>query len=93
MDEQESASCSVSLCAVTRNTLPRWRRAAMEHFEWPASLPVTLHTARTFAQRVQWAAELDMDPGQVPTKMCVCSFHFTSGRPTEDDPLPSVLLK
>merc|ERR1719192_1964659 len=42
-EEVESNVCSVPGCVVSRNTLGKWRQAAMEQFLFPPALPFTLH--------------------------------------------------
>ena len=42
-DEETYNSCSAPHCLVTRNTLSRWRLAAIKMFKLPKSLPMTLY--------------------------------------------------
>ncbi len=44
-----------------RNTLGRWRLAAVELFNFPLELPVTLHICPE-EERDKWIAEIDLDP-------------------------------
>ena len=53
--------CSVPNCVVSRNTLAKWRLVAMERFQYPAQLPVTLHPCPD-EERDKWMAEIDLDP-------------------------------
>ena len=42
-DEETYNSCSAPHCLVTRNSLSRWRLAAIKMFKLPKSLPMTLY--------------------------------------------------
>jgi hypothetical protein len=44
-----------------RNTLGRWRLAAVELYNFPLELPVTLHICPE-EERDKWIAEIDLDP-------------------------------
>ena len=82
--------CSVPGCVVSRNTLGKWRQAAVEHFLFPPSLPLTLHLCPE-QERDRWMAEIDLDPTS-RAKVVVCSLHFRDGLPTPDNPFPTELL-
>ena len=82
--------CSVPGCLVSRNTLGKWRQAAVEQFLFPVSLPLTLHTCPD-AERERWMAEIDLDPSS-KAKVVVCSLHFRNGFPSSDFPFPTQLL-
>ena len=91
-DELEFTSCSVPHCQVTRNTLSRWRQAAVKMFKFPKSLPMTLYLCPE-ADRERWLAELDIDQSKTSiSKLAVCSVHFREGLPTDSYPLPTELL-
>jgi hypothetical protein len=46
---------------IIRNTLGRWRLAAVELYNFPLELPVTLHICPE-EERDKWIAEIDLDP-------------------------------
>ena len=52
-EELDFTSCSVPHCLVTRNTLSRWRQAAIKMFKFPIDLPMTLHLCPE-ADREKW---------------------------------------
>ena len=52
-EELDFTSCSVPHCLVTRNTLSRWRQAAIKMFKFPLDLPMTLHLCPE-ADREKW---------------------------------------
>ena len=52
-EELDFTSCSVPHCLVTRNTLSRWRQAAIKMFKFPLGLPMTLHLCPE-ADREKW---------------------------------------
>ena len=83
-------ACSVPGCVVSRNTLGKWRRAAMEGFLFPPSLSLCLHPCPP-GQRQRWVAECDLEPTS-RVRPVVCSLHFRDGRPTRENPFPSELL-
>ena len=61
MEEMDSNLCFVPQCAVTRNTLSKWRLAAIDQFKFPAQLPLSLHIAPD-EDRDKWVAEIDLNP-------------------------------
>lgn len=75
---------------VSRNTLGKWRHAAVEQFLFPPRLPLTLHTCPD-KDRDRWMAEIDLDPNS-KAKIVVCSLHFRNGYPNEDFSYPTELL-
>ena len=83
-------TCSVPHCAVTRNTLSKWRLAAMELYGFPSSLPLNLHICPE-ADLQRWISELDLDP-RTNEKVSVCSLHFKEGYPASNHPLPTELI-
>ncbi|CAB4067934.1 unnamed protein product [Lepeophtheirus salmonis] len=89
-DETECNICSVPHCNVSRNTLSKWRLAAMDLFGFPDNIPMTMYACPE-ADRDQWIAELDLDPS-IQGKITVCSLHFREGFPTDDFPYPTELL-
>ena len=54
-DQNSINTCSVPQCVVTRNTLSKWRIAAMELFEFPSHLPMTLYTCSE-SEKEKWIA-------------------------------------
>ena len=82
--------CSVPACVVSRNTLGKWRQAALDLFHFPPSLPLSLHPCPA-VQRDRWMAELDLEPHN-KARVVVCSLHFRDGRPTKENPFPTELL-
>ncbi len=54
-------NCSFIPCLMIRNTLGRWRLAAVELYNFPLELPVTLHICPE-EERDKWIAEIDLDP-------------------------------
>jgi hypothetical protein len=51
-----------------RNTLGKWRLAAVEQFNFPLELPLTLHPCSE-EDRDKWIAEIDLDPAfKVPNQ-------------------------
>merc|ERR1712141_338165 len=92
-DEETYNSCSAPHCLVTRNSLSRWRLAAIKMFKLPISLPMTLYLCPE-ADRERWLAELDIDPSKTSVaKLAVCSLHFHEGLPTDQYPLPTELYQ
>ena len=92
-EELDFNTCSVPHCLVTRNTLSRWRQAAIKMFKFPCDLPMTLHLCPE-AERERWMAEIDLDPLKIndKIKLAICSLHFREGYPTDQFPLPTELL-
>jgi len=90
VDEVESNMCCVPQCAVTRNTLSRWRMAAIQNFKFPPELPMNLHLCPE-EDRNKWIAEIDLDP-TFKSKVVVCSLHFVDGFPTPENPYPTQFL-
>ena len=90
MDETEANICSVPHCLVSRNTLSKWRLAALDLYKFPDNIPMTLYPCPE-NDRDQWIAELDLDPNS-NAKIAVCSLHFKEGYPTRDFPYPTELL-
>merc|ERR550534_2691267 len=82
--------CCVPQCAVTRNTLSKWRNAAIQHFRFPKELAFNLHLCAP-EDRDRWIAEIDLDPA-FKTRVAVCSLHFVDGYPTPENPHPTQLL-
>ena len=94
IEELEFNNCAVPHCLVTRNSLPKWRKAAIKMFNFPKNLPMTLYLCPE-NEREKWIAELDFDPSKSQNsnqKLAICSLHFRMGRPTENFPLPTELL-
>ena len=75
---------------VSRNTLGKWRQAALDLFQFPAGLALSLHPCPA-RQRDRWMAELDLEPHN-KARVVVCSFHFRDGRPTNENPFQTELL-
>ena len=61
VDEGDMNICCVPQCAVTRNTLSKWRNAAIQHFRFPKELAFNLHLCAP-EDRDRWIAEIDLDP-------------------------------
>lgn len=61
LDEVDNNVCCVPQCAVTRNTLSKWRLAAVEFFRFPPEIPFSLHICPE-EDRDKWIAEIDLDP-------------------------------
>lgn len=89
-DQNSINTCSVPQCVVTRNSLSKWRVAAMALFDFPSYLPMTLYTCSE-TEKDKWIAELDLNP-ETTGRIAVCSLHFKNGEPTDDSPLPTELL-
>ena len=90
VDQNAINTCSVPQCVVTRNSLSKWRIAAMTLFKFPSHLPMTLYTCSE-AEKERWIAELDLNP-LATGRIAVCSLHFKDGEPTDEFPLPTELL-
>ncbi len=60
-EEVDYNLCNVPHCTVSRSSLGKWRTAAIETYDYPAELPVTLHLCPD-SERDQWAAEIDIHP-------------------------------
>ena len=61
LEEVDSNVCCVPQCAVTRNTLSRWRTAAIQNFRFPEEISFNLHLCPS-EDRDKWIAEIDLDP-------------------------------
>ena len=90
---EQSSSCAAPKCQVTRNSLSKWRLAAMDLFGFPKHLPLNLHVCPD-EEKSRWIAELDLDPqmNANANKLLVCSFHFKDGFPSGKNPNPTELL-
>ena len=59
LDQNAVNTCSVPQCVVTRNSLSKWRIAAMTLFKFPSYLPMTIHTCSE-GERERWIAGKDI---------------------------------
>lgn len=90
LDEIENNVCCVPHCLVSRNTLSRWRSAAIQLYGFPVQLPFNLNLCAE-EEKDKWIAEIDLDPS-FKARVAVCSFHFKDGYPTTENPYPTEML-